>query len=523
MKIILSKLLALTGLLFIAAGGFAQGKLTIDNIRSVQLKNSGTIVEGNEIKGYYFLYESDKIDKNTNEYTLELLDNNLNKIKDVKFEDDKEINLVESSYNGNSILFLFYNSKESLLEYRVYGFDGKQKMDYEVEVTKKTKRMMADIYSPKSEKGQNVRLFDIENKGYVTVDRVKESKYYSFTIDYFSTINKKHWTYEEAEEQEDKFATSVYLGYNDTYVFFEITKQKHLLSNEAHAWLLAINIANGRKAFEVSMEKEGDYKFYPMNIAPVVNSDNVMLLGTYYDKGDRILKDKSLGLASWIIDPKGNVTSKKYNSWTEDIGKYLKTDSKGRVDDIGYIYFHKIFQTSDGKFFAIGEGYKKVVTAGSVALKAISMIGGGNANATRVRVTDMVVMEFNDKFEITKASIFDKFSNTIDLMAGTDFLSPHTMALLVKMMGGFDYDYTQLSSDKKTFAVGFHDYEKTSDFKGLTFNSITNTNEELSRDKINLKSKASELKVFPAKTGSVMIMEYFKKEKRLEMRLEKLN
>lgn len=46
-------------------------------------------MENNQIKGYFFLYISDKIDKRTNEYTLQILDQNLNKVRDMKFEDSK--------------------------------------------------------------------------------------------------------------------------------------------------------------------------------------------------------------------------------------------------------------------------------------------------------------------------------------------------------------------------------------------------------------------------------------------------
>ncbi len=58
--------------------------------------------------------------------------------------------------------------------------------------------------------------------------------------------------------------------------------------------------------------------------------------------------------------------------------------------------------------------------------------------------------------------------------------------------------------------------------KGQTFNAIRYNGSKFSTDKIQLKSKASKLRVFPAKAGSVMILEYFKKDKRLDFRLEKL-
>src|SRR3954469_1083602 len=88
----------------------AQNKLSIDKVYSTYLRNSGTIMENNQIKGYFFLYQSDKIDKHTNEYTLQILDQNLNKVRNIKFEDGKQLNLLEAAYNGNSLSFLFKNA-----------------------------------------------------------------------------------------------------------------------------------------------------------------------------------------------------------------------------------------------------------------------------------------------------------------------------------------------------------------------------------------------------------------------------
>ena len=79
----------------------AQSKLSLENVRSIYIRSNGSIMEGEELKGYFVFYVSDKIDKHTDEYTLQIMDNNLNKIKDIKFEDDKNIQILESSYNGN--------------------------------------------------------------------------------------------------------------------------------------------------------------------------------------------------------------------------------------------------------------------------------------------------------------------------------------------------------------------------------------------------------------------------------------
>ena len=312
----------------IGSSALAQGKLSIENVRSTYLRNSGTISANGEIKGYYAFYQSDKIDKNTNEYTLQITDENLNKVKDIKFEDDKNIRLLESSYNGTSIMFLFYDSKEKTLEYRAYGFDGKQKMSYTRELGPRSNMLLKETYGQTSEEGQNESLFDIEGLGYVTIYPVKEGKYYSYEVNYFFTDRKKQWTYEAAEEQDDKWEKAIYLGHTDSLVMFEVIKQKTLLGGNPHSWLVALNMFSGRKAFEISTEAENDYKFFPVNISAINGQRDFLMMGTYYDKDVNALKGKSLGLAAWTMSTQGKVITKKYNSWSEDIGKYLKTNDK---------------------------------------------------------------------------------------------------------------------------------------------------------------------------------------------------
>ncbi len=86
---------------------------------------------------------------------------------------------------------------------------------------------------------------------------------------------------------------------------------------------------------------------------------------------------------------------------------------------------------------------------------------------------------------------------------------------------GFDYVFTQIDKTRNSFSVGYTDYVKDKDYKGLTFNAISYNSGMLSTDKINLRTEAGGMRIFAGKPGSVMILEYFKKEKKLDMRLEK--
>ena len=141
----MKKIVFAAGLMLAAICSEAQ-KLSIENVHKVTLRNSDAIKEGSEVKGYYFFYVSDKIDKRTNEYTLQITDNNLVKLKEVKFQDSKHVTVLESSFNGTDLIFLLYNDDERTFEYQVYGADGKKKYSYNRQLTKKEERYLDMTY-----------------------------------------------------------------------------------------------------------------------------------------------------------------------------------------------------------------------------------------------------------------------------------------------------------------------------------------------------------------------------------------
>lgn len=494
-------LVLLIAILLLQQISYAQSKLSIDNIQSVYLRNSGPIVASEEIKGYFLFYQSDKVDKNTNEYTLQILDENLNKVKNIKFADSKHIQLMESSYNGSDIMFLFYDQDNEQMDYRTYGVDGKQKYSYQLPFNKKSKEIMAQTFafSQNAEETQGKLLYGIEDKGFVSYMPLRDGGKTLYQVHFYGTDKKKEWTFNPEDPQ--KYEMPQFLGYSDSVVVFEVIKKNKLIGTKVESWLLGIYLHNGKKAFEFETNRE-QYNFYPTNAAALHSKGHFMLMGTYYEKDDRVLRDKSLGLGIWVLDNQGKLTNAKYNSWDGDISKYLKMDSRGRVDDLGYIFFHKILQTEDGKIFAVGEGYK---------------IGGN------VKITDMVMLQFDNKFDVQSAQIFDKNTNSLSVGMYTAF-GPQILGYILKYgFNAFDYSFSQTDKSHSTFVVGYTDYVRSSDYKGLTFNAISYYNNNFTTDKINLKTSSSSMLILPAKTGSIMILEYFKKDKRLDMHLEKVN
>lgn len=491
----------------------------IENVYKITSRNQGAIKEGTDVKGYYFFYASDKIDKNTYEWTLQIADNNLNKLKEIKFQDSKHISILESSFNGSDLIFLFYNDDARTFEYQVYGADGKKKHVYNRELTKKEIKYLEMSYFAVDDEEQTYKgLYPIEGKGFISNMPSREDKDYTFQVDFFSSEKRKQWTYIPTLGAK-KFIGD-YLGYHKGVVYFEVLKFGSLMDANPDSYLLGLDLETGKQLFEKPTDN-AKYKFYPASMS-VLNNDKAIIFGEYFNPNGNIAKDKSLGFAFIGVDEKGAIQSEKYCAWDLELGKYLDVSSKGKIDDFGYMYVHSIMQMADGNVFAIGEGYKKVASALGIASKLLTR--GGGLSAVKIKVTDMILIKFDKDFNVKEAKIYAKNSNNIELQSGMEFVSAPLLGKLVKYTyGEFDYSYSQTNKDNSSFTVCYSDYVKGKDYKGGTFNSISYNEGKVTTDKINTKSDAKWSIVLPAKQGQVLLLDFYKKEKKLGRHFEKLN
>ena len=513
--------LASVALIFVTGSLSAQGKLSVDKVYSVYLRNSGTIMQKGQIKGYFFLYQSDKVDRHTNEYTVQILDENLNKVKSIQFEDSKKLSLLESAYNGSSLSFLFKDEDNKTLDMKIYDFDGKLKYTYSREFDKKTDELMKQYETLHTDEGMNKNVFDVGDLGYVSVLPMRDGKQRTYEVDFYSSQTKKQWTYVPTDDAE-KYAFAEYLGSTDSLIILEVMKRNRALSTNITSHLVGINFVTKKKQFELEQTDKDEFKLLPSSVNPIEGSQNLLVIGSYYDKDENMMKDYGKGLAMYEITPAGKVVAKTYNTWAGDFARYLPTNSKGKIDAVGYLYIHRVIRTPDQKMFLVGEGYRREANAAGIALTVLSMGRNNVIGNTKMVVTDMVIMQFDEKYKITGAAIYDKKNNTAMVSTAVDYNSQHYIAKFLKAVGAFDYEFTTGDEDHSNFAVCYSDYERSSEYHGQTFNAIRYNGTKFSTDKIELKTKASRMRVFPAKAGSVMIMEYFKKDKRLDFRLEKL-
>jgi hypothetical protein len=380
-------ILVLLGMLTALCGFRAQAqRQTLDNVLTIQLRNMGPIYNKNQVTGYYMFYKVDKVSGKLNSYLLRILDQNLNVVSENRLEESKHLSLLEASYNDESLMFKFYDPNQKKLTF--YNYDSKSQLiaKTEREIESRMETLTYNLLAAKEESDGNA-LYAVPGKGFVDYGMKKGDKLgYSITF-YPHAKDQKGWTYESADKSKE-VEHAGFFAVSKEVLISAVIKRKSVMTMDFEMYLLLINVGTGQKLFEKKIE-DPQYELGFINAFVDDQTGNIALLGQYYKQNDNVVKDKSLGLCAYLLDREGNVITKNFASWATDIRKFLPVDAQGKIEDVGYLYFHKIIRAAGGKIFAIAEQYRKGANAGGIATR---MLVGGASGMTKMVTEDLVLM-----------------------------------------------------------------------------------------------------------------------------------
>jgi len=492
----------------------AQSK-TINDLTTFKIKNSGAMMDADmNVDGYYYFYQVDKLKKGQREYAIKLLDNNLNDIATKSYVDEKYITLADSKFNNQALFMAFENEPKGYYRIALYDKSGTELQKIKVDAS--IKEIQKQRYF--ETQGFAKLVSAVDNKGFL-FNQVKLNKKVGYSLMYVPTDGGNSWEYNSpVDSKEMIFLTP--LRANESVVVALQSSKKSLLSGTMNNKIVVLDINTGKLLFEKSYNRDEDPK---MVTNAFLNDKNLVLLGEYFKKGENIYKDKSSGLFSETLDFQGNVVSSSEVDWEGQLGKMIdaKTDDDKKKKGRNYVYFHDVVRTQKGTYLAIGERFKRTASAGGIAMMALTRGGG---SATQLTITDALFLEFDANFNLEKVNVFEKGKSRVPEL--TMFSSPQLSAHLVNMMGGFDYNFTQRDTKRDRFYATFLDYERIKGSKNKTaFKSIMYQDGQFSQDKIYLENDAKKIdyRIMPGKLGHVVLMEYNKKKKTLQVHLEKMN
>ena len=181
-----------------------------------------------------------------------------------------------------------------------------------------------------------------------------------------------------------------------------------------------------------------------------------------------------------------------------------------------------IIRTSDGNFFVIGEQFKKGMNGGAIPL---AILGANSKSFVKVNTYNIMVYKFDQNLKIRDVTMIEKNKTDVYLPRGAGLNGTTTLGDLVRRMKGFDYEYTTVSSDRKTFNSAYVNYDRYGkpEDKFVVGNIFYSEDKKIQTDKLSLPIRSTTFWTKAAKPGYVCIFEYCGEEKKLVIRLEKLN
>lgn len=506
-------LLSVTVMLLITVQAMSQSVM-FSGVNRFRSNNFGEILENNKVAGYYSFYLSDKVDRHNNQYSVTLMDENLNKVKEFSIVQDKDARLIEMTFNGNAFAMLFLIKSD--LEMVLYDRDGKLRGKHvEEDISKWEKYRLAMAMTEDDE--VNPSVFPSGPNAFIKQSFLKNEKL-GYQIEAFGPDAKSLWKF-GSDEKSEMIETAEVVFSAEKYIGLNVARKKGMMTKSYDGFFIMLDATTGKKIYEYPLRDKGS-ELSLINSYIDENSGKVYIVGDYYPEGSEIMKSKSVGLFVNVLDSKGVQDKFVKYSWAGDVKKFRQMDEDTK--DKNMIFFHKVFRTQDGHIVLVGEQFKKQASALGIASRAM----GGGGSTAEIRIKDMVTIVLDPDLKLENFQLIDKADNTAYLPQGYGALSSTMLAQIIKTYGWFDYSFSTSDVAKDEYTSVYVDLNhKDSDGKraDLMLGSITYKGGKVNTNKIPLNSDASRISVFPGKAGYFLMFEYFRKKKQMTVHLEKIN
>jgi len=526
MRLFLKSLLLLCLLAVCATQGATEAsaqKMTFNDVKRATVNGGGPIFNGKEIVGYYSLFMVDKKDRKTYEYAVKIMDADLKVMQTQKFTAPRYSFSIGAAFNGDALCIAVLNRREEELILHSFSAAGEKLGTKTMPMGKKSIAYVMQLFGY-SEEAETYGSFiqAVPNSGFVLyMPEIAGLKSYSYTIHHLpNDLSAKGAWKASAPTGGAKYKMAFGMGTSEGYIFTNVTEKPKLVTANGMATILYVHDAKtGEELFKADVSK-GRPALSATNAFYDKDLEQVTVIGMYFKPGADVMKDFSSGVGVKRYSLDGELIKGSSISWAKAFTK-IGRSKVAHLKKGGSIYVHQAFSRADGGMSIVGEYFGQEVSALGVAN---ALMGGGGAAMKKMVLQDMIALDLSSELELTNAQLFSKPKSDVLLPAGSSMLGPGVIAMMMKFQGSFDYQYSQDLSNGQGSITAYESWEKKEKGIGketkLNFLSYYTDSGEYESSVFALKSDANSIDYFPAKPGYIMIQEYFRKDKRIELRLE---
>ena len=465
----------------------------------------------NNKRGYFFLFETDKIAKETVTLEYVILDENLKKVTngfftEMKFEsfliNSKKI-VAKITYNDNKLLI---NLKDDIgtgtqlfQRYRILDLKTNKLSDVFLYIDNKINlnpEISRDFSIMSLNSSDNMFFYNkvglIGFKNDSDKSTKTQTRHISLFDEKFNVIWKNE--YDITTKKQPKRVLNYVNSDQERLVFFNQFADKNNVATNAFS-LMFLDAVTGKLINEYNFTDIDKYTYKIIN--STIEDKNIIIYGNYcnYEKNLSFNDEENVGLFKMVFSRNdGKLLDYKKINWANNFAS-IGANEDSYIKKEGYLFVHNMLQLSNGKTIVVCEAFKQ----------------------NPITTNNIYLFELTPDFNLNQVFTIEKFRNKF----------PRTFASGsgIKYYGLFDFiDYHNMGDDEYLFY--FNDNEKNSRNrkKSTLYGIASYVNGKFSKQILDLKTEVSTKTLSPAKKGYVMIQENFDdKNKSTELRLEKIN
>jgi hypothetical protein len=467
-------------------------RASLDKVIKFKMRDIQAIEENGVVSGYFFFYTIDKENREENKYGLCVYDADFKQTHYHELIKPKKVELVDAKFNGEEYCFQLLDLEKKRYEFIVFNKSLEEVGKFLIPLPKE----IAEAISEAAISGyggafvQTYTLISLPETGFGVYGMNPSTSRFELTA--YNTAGDEVWKTSTGNTDKKTYEIGSLIFYDKDQITFEFLFYKNYKKiKEGERKLMRFDTKTGEKLSETALT---GLKHYAGIVDQVKKEDGTVLCGEYYDE-----ETKSEGIALISIADDGNITDEVYVSLKKDAANVLKDKAELMLLEDKSVLIHKVFITSDQTTLVIGEIFDKNY------------------------VYDLAIFEFRDN-ALQNIYLANKQKTNITSLVNTLNSTAGAGALMrIGLTNGSDYCYTSLNTAKTGFTTVYCNYEKEKKTGEYLIGSVSYTSEKtfLKRD-TKLSTKPSYFTVLPAKPGYIALFEYFEKEKRVNMSLEKV-
>lgn len=489
----------------------------LSELSSEKFLDSKVIFEdnGEDVFGYFLLYEKDRKNKDVFELEYVILDKNLNKIASNTFNQSHFgsmwVDMIPRIFyvkKNKDVLYLSIAELPNGLDYLgLYAIRTLNIKNYKM--SKQTYffnfapiEQIKDKLETKDFKGIN--FFKTIQNGFLVSDENPEYGYFvpnemykrTTRISFFDFSLKEKWVLKVNDEKSGKsFCKYDYLTDDKKNIIFKKSIFKNLSDKNETSAIVIFDIETGVEKYQITLNDQNDL----LDLTCILlDKDKLTFFADISDNNKKGIykEDKKTGIVKINYDVNtGKELDRNYFKWTDLSSKVEVEDQYGKLKTGEFIQFMDYKPIANGNVIVIGESY----------------IPKKNSE-----ILDLYMFEFDNKMKLIN---FNKLPKTKNKINDTDARGNY-----LKAIGAFDYMYSQkLPDEGYVFYYTDNEKEGRKNYKNpdWVLGIITYLDGKFDYQKIALKTSEGNITPVIAKNGYILLREETKDG--TQLRLEKIN